>query len=107
MFQRRQELCDRILSHRSLTAEDRDLFRQAIVTLDPAERDRIVAGLSARAGLRADKVNALIDASRLSIDERIQRLDRPAGRPRRTDRCGARFLTRPDSMEAAPVGWAW
>src|SRR5207253_579757 len=41
MFQRRQELCDRILSHRSLTPEDRDLFRQAIVTLDPAERDRI------------------------------------------------------------------
>src|SRR2546427_4329673 len=35
MFQRRQELCDRILSHRSLTPEDRDLFRQAIVTLDP------------------------------------------------------------------------
>src|SRR5206468_3133720 len=48
MFQRRQELCDRILSHRSLTAEDRDLFRQAIVTLDPAERDRIVAGLACR-----------------------------------------------------------
>jgi len=107
MFQRRQELCDRILSHRSLTAEDRDLFRQAIVTLDPAERDRIVAGLSARAGLRADKVNALIDASRLSIDERIQRLERLAGRPRRTDRWWARFLKRLDAMEEAHVAREW
>src|SRR5437660_9305375 len=107
MFQRRQELCDRILSHRSLTPEDRDLFRQAIVTLDPAERDRIVVDLSGRAGFRADKVNALIDASRLSIDERIQRLERLAGRPRRTDRWWARFLKRLDAMEEAHVAREW
>src|SRR5437773_9883821 len=103
MFQRRQELCDRILSHRSLTAEDRDLFRQAIVTLDPAERDRIVADLSARAGLRADKVNALIDASRLSIDERIQLLEMLAGLSRSADRWWARFLKRVDAMQDAHV----
>src|SRR5207302_3951559 len=58
MFQRRQELCDRILSHRDLNPEDLDLFRQAIATADPAERDRIVVDLSARASLRADKVNS-------------------------------------------------
>src|SRR5947208_2674656 len=59
MFQRRQELCERILSRRELTVADLDLFRQAISTPDPAERERIVAGLSGRAGFRADKVNAL------------------------------------------------
>jgi len=107
MFQRRQELCDRILSHRSLTPEDRDLFRQAIVTLDPAERDRIVVDLSAHAGLLADKVNALIDASRLSIDERIQRLERLAGRPRRSHRWWARFLKRLDALEEAHVAREW
>src|SRR5256884_2999295 len=107
MFQRRQELCDRILSHRSLTPEDRDLFHQAIVTLDPAERDRIVVDLSGRAGFRADKVNALIDASRLSIDERIQRLERLAGRPRKADRWWARFLKRLDALEEAHVAREW
>jgi len=107
MFQRRQELCDRILSHRSLTPEDRDLFRQAIVTLDPVERDRIVVDLSARAGLRADKVNVLIDASRLSIDERIQRLERLAGRLRRPDRWWARFLKRLDALEEAHIAREW
>src|SRR5205807_7912841 len=58
-------------------------------------------------GVRADKLHALLDASRVSLDERIQRLGRLAGRPRKADRWWARFLKRLDALEEAHVAREW
>jgi len=107
MFQRRQEICDRILSDRTLAPEDIDEFRQAIATADPAERERIVVDLCARGGLRPDKVNALIDASGLDIEDRIQRLEKLAQRHRLGSRSWARLLKRLDVLEEAYFAREW
>ncbi len=107
MFQRRRELCDRILSRRNLTPADLDLFRQAIATADPAERERIVVDLCAGSGLRPDKVNALIDASGLDFEARIQRLQRLAPHRRFGDRAWPRFLRHLDGLEEAHFAREW
>src|SRR3989442_3615796 len=78
MFQRRQEICDRLLSRRDLTEADLDLFRQAVASGEASERERLVAEFCVRSGLRPEKIHALIDASGLPIDERIARVQRLA-----------------------------
>src|SRR5437870_174199 len=48
MFQRRQEICDRLLSRRDLTDADLCLFRQAVASGEASERERLVAGFCVR-----------------------------------------------------------
>ena len=56
MFQRRQEICDRLLSRRDLTEQDLDLFRQAVASGDASEREGLVAEFCVRTGLRPEKI---------------------------------------------------
>ncbi|HWM50238.1 MAG TPA: ATP-binding cassette domain-containing protein, partial [Thermoplasmata archaeon] len=107
MFQRRQEICDRILSDRTLAPDDIDEFRLAIATADATERERIVVDVCARGGLRPDKVNALIDASGLDIEDRIQKLQKLGQRRRPGGRWWARHLKRLDVLEEAYFAREW
>jgi oligopeptide/dipeptide ABC transporter ATP-binding protein len=107
MFQRRGEICDRLLSHGDLTQADVDLFRQAVATGEAMERDRLVAEFSVRSGLRPEKIHALIDVSGLPLDERIARVQRLAARRRRGGGWWLRFLKRLDSMEETHFAREW
>ena len=97
MFQRRQEICDRLLSRRDLTEQDLDLFRQAVASGDASEREGLVAEFCVRTGLRPEKIHALIDASGLPVEDRIARVRRFAGRRRQGGGWWLRFLRRLDS----------
>jgi len=107
MFQRRQEICDRLLSRQDLTDQDLDLFRQAVATGDASERERLVADFCVRTGLRPDKVHALIDASGLPVEERVARVQRFAGRRRQGVGWWLRFLKRLDAMEETHYTREW
>jgi len=107
MFQRRQEICDRLLSRRDLTDADLGLFRQAVASGEASERERLVAEFCVRSGLRPEKIHALIDASGLPIDERIARVRRLAVRRRRGGGWWLRFLKRLDAMEEIHFTREW
>jgi len=107
MFQRRQEICDRLLSRRDLTEPDLDLFRQAVATADASERERLVADFCVRTGLRPEKIHALIDASGLPVEDRIARVQRFAGRRRQGGGWWLRFLKRLDAMEETHYTREW
>src|SRR2546428_7095195 len=99
MFQRRQEISDRLLSRLDLTEADLDLFRQAVASREASERERPVGEFCVRSGLRPEKIHALIDASGLPIDERIARGQRLPVRRRRGGGWGLRLPERLDAME--------
>jgi oligopeptide/dipeptide ABC transporter ATP-binding protein len=107
IFQRRKEICERILSRGNLADADLDLFRLGISTADVEERDRIVGQLGTRTGLSTEQFEALIDASDLSVDQRIQRLQTLARRRRIGSRWWARFLRRLDELESDHFDREW
>src|SRR3989442_13499296 len=107
MFQRRQEICDRLLSRRDLTEQDLDLFRQAVASGDASEREGLIAEFCVRTGLRPEKIHALIDASGLPVEDRIARVRRFAGRRRQGGGWWLRFLRRLDSMEETHYTREW
>jgi oligopeptide/dipeptide ABC transporter ATP-binding protein len=107
MFQRRKEICERILSRGSLADADLDLFRLGISTADVEERERIVGQLGTSTGQSADRLEALINASDLTVDERVQRLQTLARRRRIGSRWWARFLRRLDELESDHFDREW
>ncbi len=107
MFQRRREICDRLLSRQGLMGQDLELFRQAVATGDESERERLVADFCVGTGLRPDKIRALIDASGLPVEERIARVRRFAGRRRQAIGWWLRFLKRLDAMEETHYSREW
>src|SRR3989442_1566831 len=60
MFQRRQEICDRLLSRRDLTDADLGLFRQAATPGKASERQRLVAAFSVGSTLRPATIHGTI-----------------------------------------------
>lgn len=107
MYQRRQEICDGLLSRRELTPQDLDLFRQAVAAANASERDQLVTDFCMRTGLRPEKVTALVDASGLTVEERISRVERLARRRRAGSRWWLTFLKRLDAAEESHFEREW
>ncbi len=107
MYQRRREICDRLLSRGTLTRDDLDGFRRAVSASDVAERDRLVEEFCVRVGLRPEKVSDVINVSGVSLDDRIARIERLARRRRVGSRWYLRFLKELDIAEEAHFTLEW
>src|SRR2546427_395987 len=108
IYQRRKEICDRLLAGHELAPDDLDLFRQAVTNPDPAERERFLAEFCLRIAVPVSRVTAIVEGAGLSLEERVeqgvprvpavtQRRDATAG----DDRDGARMRPRHDDRGRA------
>src|SRR5947209_541474 len=76
IYQRRQEICNRLLSHHQLNDQDLELFREAVSNPDATERGRVLADFCLQTSLPVERVTTIIDRSGLSFDERVERVRR-------------------------------
>ena len=107
MFQRRQAICEALLSRRDMTPEDFDRFRALVHTADPTERDHELADFCVRTGLAAERVLSLAERTGLSMDERLEHLRRLGRRRRVRNRWFVRFLRDFDAVETSHFEREW
>src|SRR5207245_4523915 len=82
IYQRRQEICNRLLSHHQLNDQDLELFREAVSNPDALERGRVLADFCLQTSLPVERVATIIDRSGLSFDDCVARVRRLSARPR-------------------------
>ncbi len=107
IYQRTREICERLLSRKDLSKEDLDVFNKAVATAEADERDRLATEFCVRTGLDPDKIVALLEASGLSSQERLERVRRLAQRRRIGSRWFLRFLTRLSTLEQGHFDREW
>jgi oligopeptide/dipeptide ABC transporter ATP-binding protein len=107
MYQRRQELCESLLSRKDLTQDDLDLFRRVVSTADPTERDHLLADFCVRTGLTAERVSAIVEESGLTMEARVQHIQRLARRRRIGMRWFIRLVKDLDALETERVDREW
>src|SRR5207245_6835327 len=82
IYQRRQEICSRLLSRHQLNDQDLELFREAVSNPDASERGRVLADFCLQTSLPVERVATIIDRSALSFAERVERVRRLSDRMR-------------------------
>lgn len=107
LYQKRQAICEALLSQKELSPEDVDRFRLLVQTVDPAERDHQLADFCVRTGLAVERVSSLVERAGLSMAERVEHLERLARRRRLWHRWFIRFLQDFDAVETAHFEREW
>ncbi len=107
IYQRRKEICDRLLSRHEITSEDLDSFRQAVSNPDPAQRERFLADFCLETSLPVERVTAIIDQSGLSVEDRVSRVRRLAERARSRYAWFLRLLRELDEVESELMSREW
>ena len=107
MYQRRQEICVRLLERREITVEDLDLFRAAVSNPDAGERERFLADFCLRTSLPLERIAGVIARSGLSVEDRIERVRRIAERKRFRGRWFLELVRELDVLESDLVSREW
>ena len=71
LYQRREQICDGILTHKELSSEHLRHFEQMVATVDPTDREHRLAEFCVESGLPADKVSAVANDSGRSMKEKL------------------------------------
>ena len=107
MYQRRQEICARLLTRHAITEEDLEHFRQAVSNADAAERERFLADFCIRTSLPLDRVAGIVERSGLTLEDRIERVRRVAARSRIRGRWFLGLVREVDVLESEFVSREW
>ncbi|MCI4371646.1 MAG: ABC transporter ATP-binding protein [Thermoplasmata archaeon] len=107
MYQRRKEICDRLLSRHELTPADLELFRQAVSNPEPSQRERFLADFCLETSLPVERVMAIIERSGLSFDDRIARVRALSERAGPRHAWFLRLVRELDDVESQLVSREW
>jgi peptide/nickel transport system ATP-binding protein len=107
IFQKRQEICRRLLMPRELRDEDLGVFRAAVSSPDATERERLLAEFCLRTALPVERVASVIERSGLSLEERIDRVRRIAERTRLRARWFLEMVQELDTLETDMADREW
>ena len=107
IYQRRQEICNRLLSHHQLNDQDLELFREAVSNPDATERGRVLADFCLQTSLPVERVTTIIDRSGLSFDERVERVRRLSERMRLRRRWFLELVRDVDALESEMTSREW
>jgi oligopeptide/dipeptide ABC transporter ATP-binding protein len=107
LYQRRKEICDSLLSRGDLSQDDLDLFRHIVAAVDPSLEDYLLADFCVRTGLVAERVSEVVEESGLTIEERLERIQRMAVRRQLGSRWFNRLVKQMDALETERVNREW
>jgi len=107
IYQRRKEICDRLLAGHELAPDDLDLFRQAVTNPDPAERERFLAEFCLRIAVPVSRVTAIVEGAGLSLEERVERLRHMVARGRIRIRWFLELVRELDDLESEVTSRDW
>jgi peptide/nickel transport system ATP-binding protein len=107
LYQRRKEICNRLLSHHEMSTEDLDRFRQAVSNPDSTQREQFLTDFCLETSLPVERVTAIIDQSGLSLEDRVTRVRRLGERARSRNRWFLRLLRELDEVETEVISREW
>ncbi len=107
LYQRRRQICDGLLSPRTLGPEHLEKFRQTVTTLDPTDREHRLAEFCVASGLPADDVSAIANDSERSIEEKLGAVRRLGERRRVGNLWFINLIKRLDALESERTNREW
>lgn len=107
LYQRRKEICDRILQHKELGPQDLARFEHVVTAVDPTEREHRLAEFCVASGLAADEVADIANDSHRTMEAKFEAVRALAQRRRVGSLWFIQTMKQLDTLETERTNREW